>query len=168
MLGEQYWAVSLSGLKKLKCDKEYECERIMYKEVIAMKKVMQIVLILTCMLGLIGCTISGSETDSESSYGSVSVIDETDSQSNFESVSGTDYPAAIMVDGEVYVMEGEAMSGEVADSAIMGYTTSYTDTFPQKDGETNFNRELEMPYAKVKDGVAVLYENEWHLCTPKE
>lgn len=40
--------------------------------------------------------------------------------------------------------------------------------FPEKDGETNFNRELKMPYAKVTDGIAVLYENEWRLCTPDD
>ena len=33
-----------------------------------------------------------------------------------------------------------------------------TDTFPEKDGETNFNREIGMPYAKVEEGIAVLYE----------
>ena len=63
------------------------------------------------------------------------------------------------------------MSGEVDNSAIIGYTSSYTssytDTFPEKDGETNFNREIGMPYAKVEEGIAVLYEDEWYLCTPK-
>ena len=59
------------------------------------------------------------------------------------------------------------MSGEVDNSAIIGYTSSYTDTFPEKDGETNFNREIGMPYAKVDEGIAVLYEDEWYLCTPK-
>mgnify|MGYP007128703176 FL=1 len=60
------------------------------------------------------------------------------------------------------------MPAEVDESSIIGYTTSYIDTFPEKDGETNFNRELEMPYAKVEGGIAVLYDNEWHLCTPKD
>lgn len=59
------------------------------------------------------------------------------------------------------------MPGEVDNSAIIGYTSSYTDAFPEKDGETDFNREIGMPYAKVEEGIAVLYENEWHLCTPK-
>ena len=58
------------------------------------------------------------------------------------------------------------MPAEVDPSAIIGYTDSYTDTFPKKDGETNFNRELDMPYARVEGGIAVLYENEWYLCTP--
>ena len=59
------------------------------------------------------------------------------------------------------------MPAEVDPSAIIGYTDSYTDTFPKKDGETNFNRELDMPYARVEGGIAVLYENEWYLCTPR-
>ncbi len=73
-----------------------------------------------------------------------------------------------MVDGEVYYLVSEPTTGEVHDSAILGHTSSYTDTFPQKDGETNFNRELEMPYAKVTEGIAVFYENEWHLCAPED
>ncbi len=78
------------------------------------------------------------------------------------------YPAAIMVDGEIYLMEGTPMPAEIDNSAIMGYTESYTDTFPEKNGEINFSRELGQPYAKVENGVAVLYNNEWYLCTPKK
>lgn len=82
--------------------------------------------------------------------------------------SETDYAAAIMVEGNIYLKSGSAMPAEIDESAIIGYTTSYTDTFPKKDGETNFNRELNMPYARVEGGIAVLYENEWYLCTPME
>ena len=78
----------------------------------------------------------------------------------------TDYAAAIMVEGEVYLKTVTAMPAEIDESAIIGYTTSYTDTFPEKDGETNFNRELNMPFARVEGGIAVLYQNEWYLCTP--
>lgn len=79
-----------------------------------------------------------------------------------------DYPAAIMAEGSLYFLSDVPMSGEVDESAIIGYTTGYTDALPGKDGETNFNRELEMPYARAEDGIAVLYNNEWYLCTPKE
>lgn len=106
-----------------------------------MKKILTITMVLSCLFGLGGCKTSGSEND---------------------------YAAAIMVDGEVYYLVSEPMVGEVDDSAILGYTSSYTDAFPQKDGETNFNKELAMPYAKVTDGIAVLYENEWYLCTADE
>ena len=88
-------------------------------------------------------------------------------QTEVTSEAIADYPAAIMVDGEIYLLEGMPMPAEIDDSAIIGYTESYTDTFPEKDGETNFNRELNQPYARVENGIVVLYENEWYLCTPK-
>lgn len=71
----------------------------------------------------------------------------------------TDYPAAIMAEGTVYLKSVSAMPAEIDESAIIGYTTSYTDTYPEKDGETNFNRELNMPYARVEGGIAVLYDD---------
>ena len=103
-----------------------------------MKKLIGLILALTMTVTLIGCE------------------------------SKKDYPAAIMVDGVVYLYSAEAILGEVDESEIIGYTTSYTDTFPENDGETNFNRELKMPYAKVKEGIAVLNNNEWHLCVIQE
>lgn len=84
-----------------------------------------------------------------------------------QSTSIADYPAAIMVNDTIFLL-GQSMPAEIDDSAIIGYTNSYTDSFPSKNGETNFNRELNMPYAQVEGGIAVLYENEWCLCTPKE
>ena len=75
----------------------------------------------------------------------------------------TDYPAAIMAEGTVYLKSVSAMPAEIDESAIIGYTTSYTDTYPEKDGETNFNRELNMPYARVEGGIK---EGDWVLiCT---
>ena len=80
----------------------------------------------------------------------------------------TDYPAAIMVYGEIYYLSVEEISGEVEESAILGYTESYTDTYPEKHGQTNFNRELGMPYARVEGGIAVLMDDEWYMCYPKK
>ena len=82
--------------------------------------------------------------------------------------SAADYPAAIMVDDVVYLLPDQPSPAEVAEEAITGYTSSYTDTFPEQNGETNFNRELGMPYAVTADGLAVQYNNEWYLCTPME
>ena len=105
-----------------------------------MKRYITLLLAIVCVLALAGC---GSHTEK-------------------------DYPAAIMVEGTVYLKSAAAMPAEIDESAIIGYTTSYTDTYPEKDGETNFNREVNMPYARVEGGIAVLYENEWYLCTPKD
>ena len=105
-----------------------------------MKRYIALSLAIVCVLALAGC---GSHTEK-------------------------DYPAAIMAEGEIYLKSATAMPAEIDESAIIGYTTSYTDTYPEKDGETNFNRELNMPYARVEGGIAVLYENEWYLCTAKD
>lgn len=107
-----------------------------------MRKLTVISLVLLLAFSMIGCATKGTETD---------------------------YAAAIMVDDVVYYLTTEAMTEEEIDqSAIIGYTQSYTDTFPQRNNETNFNRELEMPIAKVEGGIAVLYENEWYYCKPKD
>lgn len=79
----------------------------------------------------------------------------------------TDYPAAIMAEGEIYLKSANPVSDEIDESAIIGYTTSYTDTYPEKDGETNFSRELNLPYARVEGGIAVLVDQKWYLCTQK-
>ena len=102
-----------------------------------MKKVISSVLILVMVLAFAGC---GKEADYY------------------------EQPPAIMVEGIIYRYTDEPLAGDVDESAIIGYTTSYTDFFPTKDGETNFNHELNMPYAKVDGGIAVLYGNEWYLC----
>ena len=105
-----------------------------------MKKFKIVMLLICCMVALSACG-SGTETD---------------------------YAAAIMVDDQIYYKSVQAVPAEIDDSAILGYTKYYTDTFPKKNGETNFNRELGMAYAKVEDGIAVLFENEWYMCYPKD
>lgn len=62
----------------------------------------------------------------------------------------TDYPAAIMAEGTVYLKSVTAMPAEIDESAIIGYTTSYTDTYPEKDGETKFQPRTE--YALCQSG----------------
>ena len=79
------------------------------------------------------------------------------------SSSAGDYPAAIRVAGKIYHLY-QPMPAEIDPSAILGETTSYTDTWPSEDGQTNFSRTLGLPYAQVEDGIAVLYENEWWFC----
>ena len=39
----------------------------------------------------------------------------------------------------------------------------------EKDGETNISKDLiGTPYAEVEGGIALLYKNEWYLCSPVE
>ena len=91
---------------------------------------------------------------------------QNDTGENIATDGVADYPAAIMVNDTVYLVEGNPMPTEVDESAIIGYTESYTGTFPENNGETNFNPKLGMPYAQVEGGIAVLYKNEWYLGTP--
>lgn len=79
----------------------------------------------------------------------------------------TDYPAAIMVNGGIYYKSVTEVSEEIEESAILGYTESYTEAFPEKDGECNFNRKTGMPYARVEAGIAVYMDDTWYLCFPE-
>lgn len=78
-----------------------------------------------------------------------------------------DYPAAIMVNGTVYQMAGQTVKS-VDDTDILGRTASYTDAWPEKEGETNFSRALDLPYARCEEGIAVYYDGAWQLFTLKE
>lgn len=78
--------------------------------------------------------------------------------------SGGDVCPAIWVDGQLYWSTGQAISGEVDESAILG-TTTYTDDLPDEDGEANFNRDGTL-YARIDEGIAVEIDGKWVLFTP--
>ena len=124
-------------------------------------------IVTACVLLITGC---GASNSAEVPAGADSQMAENagqnDTGENIATDGVADYPAAIMVNDTVYLVEGNPMPAEVDESAIIGYTESYTDTFPENNGETNFNPELGMPYAQVEGGIAVLYKNEWYLGTP--
>lgn len=131
-----------------------------------MRKRIAFIIVNVCVLLITGC---GASNGAEDSAGSDSQITEnagqTDTEENMAKDGVADYPTAIMVNDTVYLVEGNPMSSEVDESAIIGYTESYADTFPENNGETNFG-ELGMSYAQVEGGIAVLYKNEWYLGTP--
>ena len=106
-----------------------------------MKKIVSLILTLICGFGLVACN-KGVETM---------------------------YVEGIVVNGVFYEKSYQPMPAEVDDSAIIGYIESYTDTVPKKDGETNISKDLVgAPYAEVEGGIALLYKNEWYLCSPME
>ncbi len=80
--------------------------------------------------------------------------------------SVSDYPAAIMVNDMVYLFGDEDISAEIDETAILGYT-SYVEGWPSKNGETNFRREGNLPYALYENGVIVLVDNKWIYCEPR-
>lgn len=86
-----------------------------------MKRIFALILALVCVLSLVGCN------------------------------KGTDtmYQLGIMVDGVFYEQPDQPSPMEVDESAIIGYVESYTDTFPEKDGETNISKDMiGEPFAK--------------------
>lgn len=105
----------------------------------------------------------GGPAETESGHAGQSAGSE---QQTHASAQVADFPPVIQVDGIVYLYTPDPVPGEVDESAVLGYTSAYTDAFPTRDGETNFNPELEMPYARVGENIAVLYRQEWRLCTP--
>lgn len=136
-----------------------------------MRKRIVLIMAIACILLITGCGASNSDEDPDGIDNQINVTyvenaGQTDTEENISTDGVADYPAAIMVNDTVYLMEGNPMPAEVDESAIIGYTESYTGTFPENNGETNFNPELGMPYAQVEGGIAVFYNNEWYLCTP--
>ena len=78
-----------------------------------------------------------------------------------------DYPAAIMVDGTVYLVSVNPLpAGTVDEAEITGCVDSYTGTFPEKDGQQNFSRWAALPYTRTAEGIALLYDGAWYLCVP--
>ena len=80
-----------------------------------------------------------------------------------------DYPATIMINGRNYYSTDTVVPVEV-DESVIQYTTSYAeDGVPPKDGEDNFNRNTETPYAILEDGMVVVFiNNEWIEFKEKE
>lgn len=80
-----------------------------------------------------------------------------------------DYPAAIMVDGTVYLVSVNPLPAGTVDKAeITGCVDSYTETFPEKDGQQNFGREAALPYTRTAEGIALLHDGAWYLCVPAQ
>ena len=78
-----------------------------------------------------------------------------------------DYPAAIMVDGTVYLVSVNPLpAGTVDEAEITGCVDSYTETFPEKDGQQNFSRRADLPCIRTAEGIALLYDGAWYLCVP--
>ena len=80
-----------------------------------------------------------------------------------------DYPAAIMVDGTVCLVSVNPLpAGTVDEAEITGCVDSYTETFPEKDGQQNFSREAALPYTRTAEGIALLHDGAWYLCVPAQ
>ncbi len=83
------------------------------------------------------------------------------------SSSAGDYPAMLMVDGVLYQSTSEPVPVEM-DESVIKTVSSYTDTEPTEDGQTNFDRSCTTEYGMTSDGLMVLIDLEWIRFAPVE
>lgn len=74
--------------------------------------------------------------------------------------SRIDYPAMLMVDDVLYV-DTFTPASNVEEEDILGYTKSYTNKEPRRNGQSNF--EVGSAYATAENGLAVQCGGEWRF-----
>ena len=75
--------------------------------------------------------------------------------------------AAVTIDGEVYYVVGDPIyfeSEEIESMTFLEHAVPYIESKP----EAGYDPDLEMKYAKVDEGIVVLYMTEWYLCVPAD
>ena len=82
-----------------------------------------------------------------------------------QSVNGGGHRPAIMVDGILYWSTG-VPAAETVDEGGVRTATSYINTVPEMDGQTNFSQDLSARYAMTSQGLAVWMDEEWILFEP--
>ena len=82
-----------------------------------------------------------------------------------QSVNGGEHRPAIMVDGILYWSTG-VPAAETVDEGDVRTVTSYINTVPEMDGQTNFSQDLSARYAMTSQGLAVWMDGEWILFEP--
>ena len=76
-----------------------------------------------------------------------------------------DYIPMLMAEGEYYLDSGRGpVPGEVDPEAVLGQITSAVaqNQKPTEDGQSNFGC-VGSDYARVKEGIAVSIDGEWHI-----
>ena len=70
--------------------------------------------------------------------------------------STEDYPAMIMVNGTLYRQSDESFTGDFSKYTAKKVTSFVESGTPQKDGETNFDRDCSAEYIELDDGTIAL------------
>lgn len=76
--------------------------------------------------------------------------------------------AAVTIEGEIYYVVGDPIyfeSEEIEAMTFLEYAIPYIESKPEAG---YYDPDLEMKYAKVDEGIVVLYMNEWFLCVPAD
>lgn len=79
-----------------------------------------------------------------------------------QTVSAADYPAMIMVDGQLYQDSGE-IAEIPADADPDGEITSYCDTVPYENNQSNFIRTGCIYRYGENETLQVFYADQWHI-----
>lgn len=107
-----------------------------------MRKMILLLLVLSCVLGMIGCSQQESEIPNTPNA----------------------MVPSIVYEGNLYRTTGKEIPAAVDESAIVGEITSVVPLteLPVKEGEANFG-EVGDPYAITSDGLLVIMNHEWVL-----
>ena len=76
--------------------------------------------------------------------------------------------AAVTIDGEVYYVVGDPIyfeSEEIESMTFLEHAVPYIERKPEAG---YYDPDLEMKYAKVDEGIVVLYMDKWYLCVPAD
>ena len=76
--------------------------------------------------------------------------------------------AAVTIDGEIYYVVGDPIyfeSEEIESMTFLEHAVPYIESKPEAG---YYDPDLEMKYAKVDEGIVVLYMTEWYLCVPAD
>jgi len=76
--------------------------------------------------------------------------------------------AAVTIEGELYYVVGDPIyfeSEEIEAMTFLEHATPYIESKPEAG---YYDPDQEMKYAKVDEGIVVLYMDEWYLCIPAD
>ena len=76
--------------------------------------------------------------------------------------------AAVTIEGEIYYVVGDPIyfeSEEIEAMTFLEHAIPYIESKPEAG---YYDPDLEMKYAKVDEGIVVLYMTEWYLCIPAD
>lgn len=76
--------------------------------------------------------------------------------------------AAVTIEGEVYYVVGDPIYFESEEIEAMTFHEHAIPYIESKPEAGYYDPDLEMKYAKVDEGIVVLYMTEWYLCIPAD
>ena len=79
-----------------------------------------------------------------------------------------DNRAAVTINGEIYYVVGDPIyfeSEEIEGMTFLEHAIPYIESKPEAG---YYDPDLEMKYAKVDEGIVVLYMDKWYLCVPAD